>query len=253
MHILGILLLDSMDEISALKSNDNVWSPKGCVPWKHVNLKRVYLITILFHCLCNREVISQTCQRPNIKYISSTGKSAMRYDISMDLARGFSTATKQLRDHFLPTGKMLAKQFHFYSDPSSTLRLSSQIAIANHQPECRPLGKAILGHLSCAFRVLSDKRLVRGLGVSLSLFSQWACSTLVCGGCLRDFSPRQVLGFLYCGIFAIGASAFREFSTLWKGCWERRFDGFDNACVKRVLLHATQFKDCITALRTSGL
>ena len=62
--------------------------------------------------------------------------------------------------------------------------------------------------------------LVRDLGVSLSLFSQWACSTLVCGGCLRDFSPRQVLGYLYCGIFAICASAFREFSTLCEDCWK---------------------------------
>ena len=53
----------------------------------------------------------------------------MRYDIIMDLARGIPTATKQLRDHFLPTGKMLAKHFHFYSGPSSMLRFSSYIAM----------------------------------------------------------------------------------------------------------------------------
>jgi len=78
------------------------------------------------------------------------------------LGEGFSTATKQLRDHFLPMGKMLAKQFHFYSDPSSTLRFSSQIAIANHQTECRSLGMAILRHFSCTLRTSSDKRFGAG-------------------------------------------------------------------------------------------
>ena len=33
---------------------------------------------------------------------------------------------------------------------------------ANHQPECRPLGKVILCHFSCAFRTSSDKRFGAG-------------------------------------------------------------------------------------------
>ena len=32
----------------------------------------------------------------------------------------------------------------------------------NHQPECRPLGKVILRHFSCALRVSSDKRFGAG-------------------------------------------------------------------------------------------
>lgn len=63
---------------------------------------------------------------------------------------------------FLAYDKTLIKQFHFYSGPSSTLRFSSQIAIANHQPECRPLGKVILRHFSCALRTSPDKRFGAG-------------------------------------------------------------------------------------------
>lgn len=32
----------------------------------------------------------------------------------------------------------------------------------SHQPECRPLGKVILRHFSCAFRTSSDKRFGAG-------------------------------------------------------------------------------------------
>ena len=42
----------------------------------------------------------------------------MRYDIIMDLTRGIPTITQQLRNHFLPMGKMLVEQFHFYSAAS---------------------------------------------------------------------------------------------------------------------------------------
>ena len=115
---------------------------------------------------------------------------------------------------------MLVEQFHFYSGPSSTLRFSSQIAIANHQPECRPLGNVILRHFSCALRTSPDKRFGAGSRGVPEPIQPMSLLNLVCGGCLRDFSPRQVLGYLYCGIFAICASAFRNFSTLCESCWE---------------------------------
>ena len=94
--------------------HDNMWLQRGGI-W----------YAILFHCLHNREVISQTCLLPNIKQISPTGKTLMGYNIIMDLTKGIPTTTQQLRNHFLPMGKMLVEQFHFYSGPSSTLRLSS--------------------------------------------------------------------------------------------------------------------------------
>ena len=121
---------------------------------------------------------------------------------------------------FLAYGKNVGRAIPFLFRPVINAKILVIYCYAIHQPECRPLGKVILRHFSCAFRNSSKNVLVRGLGVSLSLFSQWACSTLVCGGCLRDFSPRQVLGYLYCGIFAICASAIREFSTLCEDCWE---------------------------------
>ena len=121
---------------------------------------------------------------------------------------------------FLAYGKNVGRAIPFLFRLVINAKILVIYCYAIHQPECRPWGKVILRHFSCALRTSSKNVLVRGLGVSLSLFSQWACSTLVCGGCLRDFSPRQVLGYLYCGIFAICASAFRDFSTLCEGCWE---------------------------------
>jgi len=78
------------------------------------------------------------------------------------LGEGLFYGNQTTSKSFLAYDKTLIKQFHFYSGPSSTLRFSSQIAIANHQPECRPLGKVILRHFSCSFRVSSDKRFGAG-------------------------------------------------------------------------------------------
>ena len=44
----------------------------------------------------------------------------------------------------------------------------------------------------------------------------------------------------------------RIFDTL-RELLRKLYEGSENACVKRVLLHATQFKGSVTALRTSGL
>jgi len=78
------------------------------------------------------------------------------------LGEGLFYGNQTTSKSFLAYDKTLIKQFHFYSGPSSTLRFSSQIAIANHQPECRPLGKVILRHFSCALRTSPDKRFGAG-------------------------------------------------------------------------------------------
>ena len=96
----------------------------------------------------------------------------MRYDIIMDLARGIPTATKQLRDHFLPTGKMLAKQFHFYSGPSSMLRFSSYIAMQFINLNADHWERIFFVIFLVRLELRRINVLVRGLGVSLSLFSQ---------------------------------------------------------------------------------
>ena len=151
-------------------------------------------------------------------FINRKERDEIRYHHGLDegLFYDYLTTSKL----FLAYGKNVGRAIPFLFRPVINAKILVIYCYAIHQPECRPLGKVILRHFSCALRTSSKNVLVRGLGVSLSLFSQWACSTLVCGGCLRDFSPRQVLGYLYCGIFAIGASAFREFSTLCEDCWE---------------------------------
>lgn len=73
---------------------------------------------------------------------------------------------------FLAYGKNVYRAISFLFRPvisTMTIIIDCQ---ANHQPECRPLGKVILRHFSCAFSNSSKNVLVRGLGVSLSLFSQ---------------------------------------------------------------------------------
>ena len=117
--------LQSMDEISALKSNDNSWPPKSCVHMITRNPKEGETDTLFVLLLHDREVIWQTCRQPNKNQLTTTEMVLKWFDIIMDLARGIPTTTQQLRNHFLPMGKMLVEQFHFYSGPSSTLRLSS--------------------------------------------------------------------------------------------------------------------------------
>jgi hypothetical protein len=88
------------------------------------------------------------------------------------LSEGHSYDNPATSESFLAYGKNVGRAIPFLFRPVINTKTIIIDCHANHQPECRPLGKAILNHLSCAFRVLSDKRLVRGLGVSLSLFSQ---------------------------------------------------------------------------------
>lgn len=95
-----------------------------------------------------------------IYFINRKERDEIRYHHGLVEGLFYGNLTTSLS--FLAYGKMLVEQFHFYPDPSSTLRFSSQIAIANHQPECSPFGKVILRHFSCALSVSSDKRFGTG-------------------------------------------------------------------------------------------
>ena len=73
---------------------------------------------------------------------------------------------------FLAYGKNVGRAIPFLFRPVINTKTIIIDCHANHQPECRPLGNVILRHFSCALRTSSKNVLVRGLGVSLSLFSQ---------------------------------------------------------------------------------
>lgn len=73
---------------------------------------------------------------------------------------------------FLAYGKNVGRAIPFLFRLVINAKILVIYCYAIHQPECRPLGKVILRHFSCAFRNSSKNVLVRGLGVSLSLFSQ---------------------------------------------------------------------------------
>ena len=91
---------------------------------------------------------------------------------------------------FLVDGKNVCRAISFLFRPVISTMTIIIDCHANHQPEYRPFGKAILRHFSWECKVHRINVLVRGLGVSLSLFSQWACSTLVCGGNFAGFFPK---------------------------------------------------------------
>lgn len=119
---------------------------------------------------------------------------------------------------FLAYGKNVCRAISFLFRPvisAMTIIIDCQ---ANHQPECRQLGKVILRHFSCALRTSSDKRFGAG---SRGVHEPIQPMSLLNPGLWRllaGFFPRQVLGYLYCGILAICASAFRNFSTLCESC-----------------------------------
>ena len=64
--------LQSMDEISALKSNDNSRPPKSCVHMITCNPKEGETDTLFVLLLHDREVIRQTCRQPNKNQLTTT-------------------------------------------------------------------------------------------------------------------------------------------------------------------------------------
>ena len=129
----------------------------------------IYYLVLLFAQSGSHQPDMSATQH-KIYFINRKKRDEIRYHHG--LGESFSTATKQLRDHFLPTGKMLAKQFHFYSDPSSMLRFSSYIAMQfiNLNADLWEKSFFVIFLVRLEFRRINV--LVRGLGVSLSLFSQ---------------------------------------------------------------------------------
>ena len=63
---------------------------------------------------------------------------------------------------FLAYGKNVGRAIPFLFRPVIYTKTIIIDCHANHQPECRPLGKVILCHFSCAFRTSSDKRFGAG-------------------------------------------------------------------------------------------
>jgi hypothetical protein len=88
------------------------------------------------------------------------------------LSEGHSYDNPATSESFLAYGKNVGRAIPFLFRPVINTKTIIIDCHANHQPECRPLGNVILRHFSCAFRNSSKNVLVRGLGVSLSLFSQ---------------------------------------------------------------------------------
>ena len=63
---------------------------------------------------------------------------------------------------FLAYGKNVGRAILFLFRPVINAKINVIDCYAIHQPECRPLGKVILRHFSCALSVSSDKRFGAG-------------------------------------------------------------------------------------------
>lgn len=94
----------------------------------------------------------------------------MEYNIIIGLGEGLIYDKQTSSRSFLAYEKKLAKQLHFHSDLSSTLRFSQQIASLNRQHDAVLLSRLFCTQF-CMSLCLSYKRMEGGLGVSLSLFS----------------------------------------------------------------------------------
>jgi len=105
-----------------------------------------------------------------IYFINRKERDEIRYH--HELNEGLFYENQTISRSFLAYGKNVDQAITFLTRFVINTKTLIIDCHANHQPECRPLGKVILRHFSCALRTSSKNVLVRGLGVSLSLFSQ---------------------------------------------------------------------------------
>ena len=103
-------------------------------------------------------------------FINRKERNEIRYH--HELNEGLFYENQTISRSFLAYGKNVGRAIPFLFRPVINAKILVIYCYAIHQPECRPLGKVILRHFSCAFRNSSKNVLMRGLGVSLSLFSQ---------------------------------------------------------------------------------
>ena len=88
------------------------------------------------------------------------------------LGEGLFYGNQTTSKSFLAYDKTLIKQFHFYSGPSSMLRFSSYIAMQFINPNADLWEKSFFVIFLVRLELRRINVLVRGLGVSQSLFSQ---------------------------------------------------------------------------------
>ena len=90
-----------------------------------------------------------------IYFINRKKRDEIRYHHGLN--EGHSYDNPATSESFLAYGKNVGRAIPFLFRPvisTMTIIIDCQ---ANHQPECRPLGKVILRHFSCALRTSSDK------------------------------------------------------------------------------------------------
>ena len=119
---------------------------------------------------------------------------------------------------FLAYGKNVGRAIPFLFRLVINAKILVIYCYAIHQPECRPLGKVILRHFSCSFRTSSDKRFGAGSRGVPEPIQPMSLLNPGLWRLLAGFFLKAGISYLYCGIFAICASAIREFSTLCEDC-----------------------------------
>ena len=119
---------------------------------------------------------------------------------------------------FLAYGKNVGRAIPFLFRLVINAKILVIYCYAIHQPECRPLGKVILRHFSGSFITSSDKRFGAGSRGVPEPIQPMSLLNPGLWRLLAGFFLKAGISYLYCGIFAICASAIREFSTLCEDC-----------------------------------
>ena len=95
-----------------------------------------------------------------IYFINRKKRDEIRYHHG--LSEGHSYGNQTTSRSFLAHGKNVGQAIPFLFRPVINAKILVIYCYAIHQPECRPLGKDILRHFSCALRTSSDKRFGAG-------------------------------------------------------------------------------------------
>lgn len=119
----------------------------------------IYYLVLLFAQSGSHQTDMSATQH-KIYFINRKERDKIRYHHG--LSEGHSYDNPATSESFLAYGKNVGRAIPFLFRPVINTKTIIIDCHANHQPECRPLGKVILRHFSCALSVSSDKRFGAG-------------------------------------------------------------------------------------------
>ena len=119
----------------------------------------IYYLVLLFAQSGSHQTDMSATQHKTY-FINRKERDEIRYHHGLGEGHSYDNLTTSRL--FLAYGKNVCRAISFLFRPVISTMIIIIDCQANHQPECRPLGKVILRHFSCALRTSSDKRFGAG-------------------------------------------------------------------------------------------